>query len=75
MAVGAAALIHVFAGGVVVASIILRVEEDIVVGSRIDASVAITVALGLPFGFNVAIIVMITMHSSMGFAFLLFCFL
>jgi len=54
--------VHVFVGGAVVAPIVLRVEEDIVVGSRVIASVAVVIALGLVVGVSVAIIVVITMR-------------
>jgi len=55
--------VHVFVGGAVVAPIVLRVEEDVVVGSRVAvASVAVIVALGLVVGVGVAIIVVITMR-------------
>jgi hypothetical protein len=52
--------VHVFVGGAVVAPIVLRVEEDVVVRSSVVASVAVIVALGLVVG--VAIIVIITMR-------------
>jgi len=59
-AIRAAILVHVFVGSAVVALIILKVEEDIVVGSGVVASIAIIVALGLVV--SVAIIVVITMR-------------
>ena len=57
-AIGAA----IFVGGAVVAPIVLKVEEDVVVGSSIVTSLAIIVALGLVVGVGVAIIVVITMR-------------
>jgi hypothetical protein len=54
--------VHVFVSGAVVARIVLKVEEDIVVKSRVIASVAIIIALGLVVGVGVAIIVIFTMR-------------
>ena len=48
--------VHVFVSGAVIAPIVRRVEEDIVVGSRAVASVAVVVALGFVVGADVAII-------------------
>jgi hypothetical protein len=53
-------LVHVIVSGAVVASIVLRVKEDIVVRFRAVASVAIIVALRLVV--NVAIVVVITVR-------------
>jgi hypothetical protein len=39
--------VHIFVGGAIVAPLVLRVENDIVVGFRVVASVAIIVVLGL----------------------------
>jgi hypothetical protein len=61
-AIRAAVPVHVFVGGAVVARIVLRVEEDIVVRSRVIASVAVVIALGLVVGVGVAIIVVFTMR-------------
>jgi hypothetical protein len=54
--------VHVCVGGAVVAPIVLRVEEDVVVGSSVVASVAVIVALGLVVVVGVAIIFVITMR-------------
>jgi hypothetical protein len=54
--------VHVFVGGAVVAPTVLRVKEDVVVGSSVVTSVAAIVALGLVVGVGVAIIVVITMR-------------
>jgi len=54
--------VYVFVGGAIVATIVLRVKENVVVGSSVVASVAIIVALGLVVGVGVAIIVVITMR-------------
>jgi len=52
--------VYVFVSGAVVAPLVLRVKEDIVIRFRVVASVAIIIALGLVIG--VAIIVIITMR-------------
>jgi hypothetical protein len=54
--------IHVCVGGAIVACIVLRVKENIVVGSRVIASVAVVVTLGLVVSVGVAIIVVITIR-------------
>jgi uncharacterized membrane protein len=51
--------VYVFVGGTVVAPIVFRVEEDIVVGSRVVSSVAVIGTLGLVVGVGVAIIIVI----------------
>jgi hypothetical protein len=55
-------LIYVFVGGAIVALIILRVKEDVVVGSSIIASVAVIIVLRLIISVGVAIIVIIVIR-------------
>jgi hypothetical protein len=54
--------VYVFVGSAVVAYIVLRVKEDVVVRSRVVASVAVIVVLRLVVGVGVAIIVVITIR-------------
>ncbi len=55
--------VHVFVSSAVVAPIVLRVEEDIVViESSVITSVAIIIALGLVISISVVIIIVIVMR-------------
>ena len=54
--------VYVFVGGVVIACIVLKVKEDIVVRSRVIASVVVIIALGLVVSVGVAIIVVFTIR-------------
>ncbi len=60
-AIQAAIQDRAFASSAVVAPIVLRVEEDIIIGSRVIISIAIVIALGVSVSVGVAIIVVITM--------------
>jgi hypothetical protein len=54
--------VYVFVSGAVVTPIVLKVKEDIVVRSRVVASVAVIITLRLVVGVSVAIIVVITIR-------------
>jgi hypothetical protein len=51
--------VYIFINSAIVATIIFKVEEDIVIGFKVVANVAIIVALGLIVSVKVAIIVVI----------------
>jgi hypothetical protein len=52
--------VYIFVNSIIVAFIVFKVEEDVVIGFRvIVASVAIIVALGLVVGISIAIIIII----------------
>jgi hypothetical protein len=58
-AIHAAGPVYVFVNSAIVAPIVLKVEEDVVIGFNVVASVAIIITLKLVVGVNVAIIVII----------------
>jgi hypothetical protein len=51
--------VYVFISGAVITPIILRVKEDIIIGSRVVANVIIIIALRVVVGVDIAIIVVI----------------
>jgi len=54
--------VYIFIGNTIVALIVFKVEEDIVVGFKVVFSVTIISTLGLVVGVSVAIIIIITMR-------------
>jgi hypothetical protein len=69
--------VYDFVGGAIIAPLVLRVKENITVGTRVVTKVAIVIALGLVIivSVGVAIIVIITMRCFSRECLFISCFL
>ena len=54
--------VHIFVNSTIITPIVLKIEEDIVIGSRIVANITVVIALRLVISISIAIIIIITMR-------------